>query len=1452
MQLPEDALYADPTRPAGDLGPLAWVLEELRKVLGGAGKTLRRFAREAEAARADGVAPPAVTLLSAVPQQLYQSAGALEMVDQSSAAVLLRSMESTVNAFLRRPELCTESAAATVERAGAALIEYLETVLARKAVSAVCLFPQYRDVTELVEGDKAHPADLWTMQWRWTEPRLKPTQAPLGYGGGTRSRLDHAVLKIVKSADPAAAREVANISLGLAAGPTAQRPSIFWQISAAFFEALAVGLLPTDLYVKRLASRILMQFSALARGDEDVPSTLVRDLLFYCAHARAENAAAPVLVAVRDAFGLNRVLPVDYEMRRFGRFDPAHLAQARRRIHSAAESWSQVASGDTAKLRLAGEHFRLLSDAMLQVQPESIELAHALQAAAGDALRAGRAPTPALAMEVATAVLYLQAAYDDLDQDDSRLVERVARLADRLEHVRAGGQPEPLEPWMEELYRRVSDRQTMGSVVEEMRASLASVEKSLDQFFRDTSDRGPLGGVSSQLSQMRGVMSVLGLNQASHAVMRMRDSVDRFMAGDQRTLDSAEPAFEKLGNSLGALGFLVDMLSYQPALAKKMFVYDEEAGELRPVMGRTTTEQVPLHAAPALPEVALPTSAEYVEAPEAVFDSPTLPPEMADEADELEPMEQVEWAAPVEPEPTVQASETASAMAEAVPAPADEPEVVDTELLEIFLEEAREVVASGLAAIEVLAKRPADSGEQTVLRRAFHTLKGSSRMVGLNGFGEAAWSMEQLHNAWLADQKSADQPVLQLSRSALHAFGGWVDAIEQGAKAPWSATDFRAAADALRLESRLVELGGTPAAQEAIELPRELPVPEVAEHAEIEALSQEMLEDESAVAPDDIGDLTEQMPLDAAGQRGVDLALDWFEPSAGLLEAELPEATESEATRLEEGESEEREAALLAADAAEIEPEFAAPAEAAASDEDFKVIGDLRVGIPLYQVYLSEADEWSRRLSTDVSEWALDTSQTVPESAVAMAHSIAGISGTVGFISLSMLARTLERALGHAQVLGNGAAHHAQVFADAATDVDRLLQQFAAGFLKEADPQVLAALDEVLNTEGQSVLAALDLREAQADASPAENDDIETITPESVLPETAELPEAAELQEPEDVAAAEEEGIEAVASAGEPTAAEEFTAAEEPTALDDAIIFEPARTVLADAPVQLVQNLDDDIDAVDAIDPDLFPIFEDEAVELLPKLAGALRQWVAMPDDEGARSESLRVLHTLKGSARLAGALRLGEMAHRMESDIAIHAGEVPAASQIEPLLGRLDTIQAELDQLRNAPVAAPVVVDEIRSEERVQPAELSDATGEVQPASVMVPVAASQAAKVGAQSVRVRSQVLDRLVNQAGEIMMSRSRLETRIAQLRDSMSDLSDNLDRLRQQLRDVELQAETQMQSRLAQSKDSGATFDPLEFDRFTRVQELTRMMAESVNDVATVQRSVQRSVEGAEDD
>ena len=86
---------------------------------------------------------------------------------------------------------------------------------------------------------------------------------------------------------------------------------------------------------------------------------------------------------------------------------------------------------------------------------------------------------------------------------------------------------------------------------------------------------------------MRGVLSVLGLDQAAQAVLRMRETVEEILVTEvDEEKARAAGTFDKLGNNLGALGFLIDMLNYQPTLAKKLFVYDDAAGELRPLMGR--------------------------------------------------------------------------------------------------------------------------------------------------------------------------------------------------------------------------------------------------------------------------------------------------------------------------------------------------------------------------------------------------------------------------------------------------------------------------------------------------------------------------------------------------------------------------------------------------------------------------------------------------------------------------------------------------------------------------------------------------------------------------------------------------------------------------------------------------------------------------------------------------
>ena len=85
---------------------------------------------------------------------------------------------------------------------------------------------------------------------------------------------------------------------------------------------------------------------------------------------------------------------------------------------------------------------------------------------------------------------------------------------------------------------------------------------------------------------MRGVLSVLGLDQAALAVARMRERVEALRDAAAPDAAVSEGVFEKLGSSLGALGFLIDTLGYQPALARKLFVYDEARDEFRFVGGR--------------------------------------------------------------------------------------------------------------------------------------------------------------------------------------------------------------------------------------------------------------------------------------------------------------------------------------------------------------------------------------------------------------------------------------------------------------------------------------------------------------------------------------------------------------------------------------------------------------------------------------------------------------------------------------------------------------------------------------------------------------------------------------------------------------------------------------------------------------------------------------------------
>jgi HPt (histidine-containing phosphotransfer) domain-containing protein len=87
----------------------------------------------------------------------------------------------------------------------------------------------------------------------------------------------------------------------------------------------------------------------------------------------------------------------------------------------------------------------------------------------------------------------------------------------------------------------------------------------------------------------------------------------------------------------------------------------------------------------------------------------------------------------------------------------------DSELRDIFVEEAREVLDSIVDNLQALGNQRGDQATMTTVRRAFHTLKGSSRMVGFKTVGEGAWAVEQCFNLWLAQERQASDDLLQLA-----------------------------------------------------------------------------------------------------------------------------------------------------------------------------------------------------------------------------------------------------------------------------------------------------------------------------------------------------------------------------------------------------------------------------------------------------------------------------------------------------------------------------------------------------------------------------------------------------------------------------------------------------------------------------------------------------------------
>lgn len=336
------------------------------------------------------------------------------------------------------------------------------------------------------------------------------------------------------------------------------------------------------------------------------------------------------------------------------------------------------------------------------------------------------------------------------------------------------------------------------------------------------------------------------------------------------------------------------------------------------------------------------------------------------------------------------------------------------------------------------------------------------------------------------------------------------------------------------------------------------------------------------------------------------------------------------------------------------------------------------------------------------------------------------------------------------------------------------------------------------------------------------------------------------------------------------------------------------RITLSDSNIS-ADGAHENVDIYEGKDPDLVDIFLEEASDILETCNRCLEKWRSDHKDNNAISEFRRQLHTLKGSARMATYSNIGDFSHTFETfviDIAEsridasdevfnvvqrcldHTNEmVDLAVAREPvlsatnLIAELDAIQAGKEYSTNI----EPIPDSIKDKSEARKAEVkldknlvSSKADESKPIAAVenkaeqnksskhkgkkIPVLRNpvdlspqqniQPVISGQQAVRLQSSMLDNLVNNAGEVNIFQARLEQVGNNYNANIYELEQVVDRLRDQLRNLEIETETQILSRHAHEVPEQDDFDPLELDRYSNIQQLSRSLAESVSDLMSI--------------
>jgi chemosensory pili system protein ChpA (sensor histidine kinase/response regulator) len=965
---------------------------------------------------------------------IHQVYGTLKMVEFAGAALLAEEMEAAAQALVAGavPEAQREDALLALKTALDSLPSYLRRLLVQHRDAPALLLPLINDLRAvrgevLITESAIFSPDL--------TPAVDAVPVPLGIDAAEladiarklRQMYQMALLNYLRNNDPRQnLNYLAKVCARLAKLAAGRPAESLWKICIALCEGLLNRSIQPAAAVKLLLRQVDTQLKALVEQGEAAlqlqpPTSLVKNLLYYIA---ASGANSRYIADIKQAYKLPNALPPETETASDTPDDEATLAVKAALAHQLANLAHQlpglpVGKGLVAAIKRVQDTAALLG--MARAQGILQEL---LQGAQADRLN-------------------VEAAVRNLHQ-----------LAEGLEWEQRPSAPRPLFNDSEEAQEQLD--KAFDAIMRESRNSLEQAKEAIIEFVATQWRHQCLEEVPELLAGVRGSFAVAGLHRAASVLAACENYVRKDLLGEHRI--PAWQLLDTLADAIASVDYYLERLSEDAAAECESIldIAEQSVAALstpQPAAEPASAQVIPFQRREADGERFDDEhggAAEDASAEATAHEPPLLEP--VDPEPVFAPHEVAEQQpAPLDDEPVV----AADVGAEAESGPESEEDAPDPEIVEIFIEEAGEVLETIAAHFPQWSAQPDDPEALSTIRRAFHTLKGSGRMVGALAIGELAWSIENMLNRTIDGSLVIDAARVDAAGAAAELLSDMVEAFQHGRPhAVVPAAALKARAEALAKEqvpgssNISSELGSSelddspefdaaaPAsfATDVEDLPAAPAFEEASEPPALEAWSgatalddaapawgeptAEPAFDEPAFAPLELED---QVPDALQSQSLVDTdptSLEW----APRIADELPVAFDAEL-------------ALTAEEAAEPSPESAADA-----------IGSIGSTIALEPQGTEPGDEADILLDIFIAE--AGTHLEVVEDFM---------RGAAGLTEPLELSDDLQRALHTLK----GSAHMAEVagIAQVVTPVERLVKELRAAQLK-ADPDVVDVLGQ--------------------------------------------------------------------------------------------------------------------------------------------------------------------------------------------------------------------------------------------------------------------------------------------------------------------------------------------------------------------------------------------------------